>query len=156
LIGITNQKKVLIQRFSSDTKGLMEAPMLKEFRDFLARGNVLDLAVAVILGLAFGAIVTSLVNDIIMPLVGIILGGIDFTSLVAQVGTAQVKYGNFIQALVNFLIIAFVVFMIVRSINKMQARFSKPAPAAAPPPPPADVVLLTEIRDLLKNRPLGI
>jgi large conductance mechanosensitive channel len=130
--------------------------MLKEFRDFLARGNVIDLAVAVILGVAFGAIVTSLVNDIIMPIIGIILGGIDFTSLVAQVGTAQVKYGNFIQALVNFLIIAFVVFMIVRSINKMQARFSKPAPAVAPPPPPADVVLLTEIRDLLKNRPLGI
>jgi large conductance mechanosensitive channel len=130
--------------------------MLKEFRDFLARGNVIDLAVAVILGLAFGAIVTSLVNDIIMPIIGIIIGGIDFTSLVAQVGTAQVKYGNFIQALVNFLIIAFVVFMIVRSINKMQARFSKPAVAVAPPPPPADVVLLTEIRDLLKNRPLGM
>ena len=128
--------------------------MLKEFRDFLARGNVLDLAVAVILGLAFGAIVTSLVNDIIMPLVGIALGGIDFTSLVLQVGSAQLMYGNFLQALVNFIIIAFVVFMIVRSINRMQARFAKSAPVEAPPP--ADVVLLTEIRDLLKDRTRGI
>jgi large conductance mechanosensitive channel len=130
----------------------MEAHMWKEFREFLSRGNVIDLAVAVILGVAFGAIVTSLVNDIIMPLIGILIGGISFTSLMIQVGTAQVKYGNFLQALVNFLIIAFVVFMIVRSINKIQARFQKPAPAAAPPPPPADIVLLTEIRDLLKNR----
>jgi large conductance mechanosensitive channel len=126
--------------------------MLQEFRDFIAKGNVLDLAVAVILGLAFGAIVTSLVNDIIMPLIGIIIGGIDFKGLMLQVGTAQVKYGNFIQALVNFFIIAFVVFLIVRSINKMQARFSKPV-VVAPPPPAADVVLLTEIRDLLRDRP---
>jgi len=129
--------------------------MWKEFRDFLSRGNVLDLAVAVILGVAFGAIVTSLVNDIIMPLVGIVLGGIDFSSLMVQVGTAQVKYGSFIQALVNFAIIAFVVFMIIRTINKIQARVSKPAPAAAPPPPSADVILLTEIRDLLKDRVRG-
>lgn len=129
--------------------------MLKEFQEFISRGNVIDLAVAVILGIAFGAIVTSLVNDIIMPLIGIIFGGISFTSLMIQVGTAQVKYGNFIQALVNFLIIAFVVFLIVRLINKMQARFAKPVPAAAPPPLPADVVLLSEIRDLLKDRTRG-
>ena len=126
--------------------------MWKEFQQFLARGNVIDLAVAVILGVAFGAIVTSLVNDIIMPLIGVILGGISFTSLMLEVGTAQVKYGNFIQALVNFLIIAFVVFMIVRSINKIQARSTKPAAPSTPPPPPADVVLLTEIRDLLRDR----
>ncbi len=130
--------------------------MLKEFQEFLSRGNVIDLAVAVILGIAFGAIVTSLVNDIIMPLIGIVIGGISFTGLMIEVGTAQVKYGNFIQALLNFLIIAFVVFMIVRSINKLQARFKKPAPVAEPPPPPADVVLLTEIRDLLKDRTRGI
>jgi large conductance mechanosensitive channel len=97
--------------------------MLKEFRDFLSRGNVLDLAVAVILGIAFGAIITSFVDDIIMPLIGIVLGGVDFTSLMLQVGSAQLMYGNFIQALVNFIIIAFVVFMIIRSINQMQARF---------------------------------
>jgi large conductance mechanosensitive channel len=125
--------------------------MLQEFRDFLARGNVLDLAVAVILGIAFGAIVTSLVDDIIMPLIGILLGGVDFTSLVVQVGSAQLMYGNFIQALVNFIIIAFVVFMIIRSINQMQARFVKPA-VVVPPAPSAEVVLLTEIRDLLMGR----
>lgn len=126
--------------------------MLKEFRDFIARGNVLDLAVAVIIGVAFGAIVTSLVNDIIMPLVGILIGGISFSNMMVQVGTAQVKYGNFIQALVNFLIIAFVVFLIVRSINKVQERFRKPVEPAAPPPPPEDVLLLREIRDLLREQ----
>ena len=127
--------------------------MWKEFRDFLNRGNVVDLAVAVIIGAAFGAIVTSLVNDILMPLIGIIIGGINFTSLMVQVGTAQVKYGNFIQALVNFIIIAFVIFLIIRSINQVNERLSKPAaPAAPPPPPPADVVLLTEIRDLLRQQ----
>ncbi len=122
--------------------------MLKEFRDFINRGNVIDLAVAVIIGVAFGAIVTSLVNDIIMPLVGIILGGVDFTGLVITFGEAQILYGNFIQAIVNFFIVAFVIFMIVRTINKMK----KPTEPAAPAAPPEDIVLLTEIRDLLKNR----
>lgn len=126
--------------------------MWKEFRDFLSRGNVIDLAVAVIIGAAFSAIVNSLVNDIIMPLIGIIIGGVNFSSLMVQVGTAQLKYGNFIQALVNFLIIAFVIFQIVRAINQMKERFTRPAPAAPPPPPPADVVLLTEIRDLLRQQ----
>ena len=125
--------------------------MWKEFRDFLSRGNVVDLAVAVIIGGAFGAIVTSLVNDIIMPLIGIIIGGVSFTSMMVQVGTAQLKYGNFIQALVNFIIIAFVIFLMVRAINRVKESFAKPAPAA-PPPPPADVVLLTEIRDLLRQQ----
>jgi large conductance mechanosensitive channel len=126
--------------------------MWKEFRDFLSRGNVVDLAVAVIIGGAFGAIVTSLVNDIIMPLIGIIIGGVSFTSMMVQVGTAQLKYGNFIQALVNFIIIAFVIFLMVRAINRVKESFAKPAPAAPPPPPPADVVLLTEIRDLLRQQ----
>jgi large conductance mechanosensitive channel len=124
--------------------------MLKEFRDFIARGNVIDLAVAVIIGVAFGAIISSLVNDILMPLVGLVLGGIDFTSLSIQVGDAVVKYGNFIQAVVNFLIIAFVLFLIVRSYNKTQKKEEKaPAP---PPEPPAEVRLLGEIRDLLRER----
>jgi large conductance mechanosensitive channel len=128
--------------------------MWKEFQDFLKRGNVVDLAIAVILGAAFGAIVTSLVNDLIMPLVGIIIGGVSFTGLVWQVGTAQLKYGNFIQALVNFLIIAFVLFLVVRAYNRLRA--PKPAPAApAPLSPPQDVVLLSEIRDLLKQRNLN-
>ncbi len=126
--------------------------MFKEFRDFIARGNVMDLAVAVILGAAFGAIVTSLVQDIIMPLIGILIGGVSFTGLLVQVGTAQVKYGNFIQALVNFLIIAFVIFLIVRSINKIQARVQKPAAPPAPPPPAEDVLLLRQIRDLLQEQ----
>lgn len=122
--------------------------MLKEFRDFINRGNVIDLAVAVIIGGAFGAIVTSLVNDVIMPLVGVILGGVNFSGLAVTFGEAQILYGNFIQAIVNFLIVAFVIFLIVRSINKMK----KPAPPPAPTAPPEDVTLLREIRDLLKTR----
>ena len=102
--------------------------MLKEFRDFAMRGNVLDLAVAVIIGGAFGKIVASLVDDIIMPLIGLVIGGVDFNSLAFTVGSAQVKYGSFIQNVVDFIIIAFVFFMIVRTMN----RFKKPAPAAAP------------------------
>jgi large conductance mechanosensitive channel len=124
--------------------------MLKEFRDFINRGNVVDLAIAVIIGGAFGAIVTSLVNDIIMPLIGVILGGFDFASLSIQIGEAAIMYGSFIQAIVNFLLIAFVLFLIVRSLNKLQKEQE-----AAPPPPPqpsAEEKLLAEIRDLLKER----
>ena len=123
--------------------------MWREFQEFLSRGNVLDLAVAVILGLAFGAIVTSLVDDLIMPLIGIIIGGVDFSTLAWKVGAAEFKYGNFLQALVNFLIIAFVLFQVVRAYNKL--RTPKPAPAELPPPTPQDVLLLSEIRDLLKR-----
>jgi large conductance mechanosensitive channel len=121
--------------------------MWKDFKAFVLKGNVLDLAIAVVLGGAFGAIVTSLVNDIIMPLVGIILGGIDFAALSIQVGSATVLYGKFIQAIVNFLIIAFVIFLVMRWMVKL-----KKQEAAAPPPPPgptAEEKLLTEIRDLL-------
>lgn len=124
--------------------------MLNEFKKFILRGNVIDLAVAVVIGAAFGAIVTSLTNDIIMPLVGILLGGLDFASLSATVGSAVVAYGKFIQAIVNFLIIGFALFLIVKAINKtMESK--KKAEAVAPAAPPADVVLLTEIRDLLKK-----
>jgi large conductance mechanosensitive channel len=122
--------------------------MLKEFRDFVMRGNVVDLAIAVIIGGAFGAIVNSVINDILMPLLGIIIGGVDFTTLALTVGTAKLTYGNFIQALINFLAIAFVLFLIVRAMNRAKA---KPAPAA-PPAPSAQEKLLTEIRDLLKKR----
>jgi large conductance mechanosensitive channel len=119
--------------------------MWKDFKAFVLKGNVLDLAIAVVIGGAFGAIVTSLVNDIIMPLVGIILGGIDFASLSIQVGSATVLYGKFIQAIVNFLIIAFVIFLVMRAMVKL-----KKQEAAAPPPgPTAEEKLLTEIRDLL-------
>ncbi|MFZ2489602.1 MAG: large conductance mechanosensitive channel protein MscL [Anaerolineae bacterium] len=125
--------------------------MLKEFKDFIAKGNVLDLAVAVIIGGAFGAIVKSLTDDIIMPLIGLVLGGVNFAGLSFQVGDAVVAYGNFIQAIIYFLIIAFVLFMIVRSFNKMNERKAKEAAAAPPPAPSDEVVLLREIRDLLRR-----
>ncbi|MBI2757573.1 MAG: large conductance mechanosensitive channel protein MscL [Chloroflexi bacterium] len=102
--------------------------MLKEFRDFAMRGNVMDLAVGVIIGGAFGKIIGSLVGDILMPLLGLIIGGIDFSALAFTFGSAEVKYGSFIQAVIDFIIIAFVIFMLVRAMNKLQ----KPAPAAAP------------------------
>ena len=121
--------------------------MLKEFRDFIIRGNVLDLAVAVIIGLAFGAIITSLVNDIIMPIVGMLLGGIDFTAMSITVGSAQIMYGNFIQAIVNFLIIALALFLIIKAANTVMRKKAVEAP---PPTPTREEILLTEIRDLLK------
>lgn len=122
--------------------------MLKEFGEFIKKGNVLDLAVAVIIGGAFGAIVTSLVDDLLMPLIGIIIGGIDFTALAVNVGEATLTYGNFIQALVNFLVIAFVIFLLVRQVKKLE----KSEAPAAPPEPSAEEKLLEEIRDILKSR----
>ena len=102
--------------------------MLKEFREFAIRGNVVDLAVAVIIGGAFGKIVSSLVDNIIMPLVGLLIGGVDFKNLAVTVGSAKVEYGLFIQNVVDFIIVAFVIFLIVRAINSTK----KPAPAVAP------------------------
>ncbi|MBE7552191.1 MAG: large conductance mechanosensitive channel protein MscL [Anaerolineales bacterium] len=131
--------------------------MLKEFRDFINRGNVLDLAVAVIIGAAFTGIVNSLVNDIITPILGILLGGVNFAGLSITVGEAVINYGNFIQAIINFLIVAWVIFLIVRSINQLQKK-RQPIEEVAPPPPPeppAEVKLLTEIRDLLKEQVNG-
>ena len=127
--------------------------MIKEFREFISRGNVMDLAVAVIIGGAFTAIVTSLVDDIIMPIIGVLLGGVDFTSLAVQVGDASIMYGNFIQAIINFLIIAFVIFLMVKAINNASKQFSGPEEEAAEeePAPAPEVELLTEIRDLLQK-----
>jgi large conductance mechanosensitive channel len=124
--------------------------MFKEFQAFIKRGNVLDLAVAVIIGGAFGAIVSSLVNDIVMPLIGILLGGLDFTSLSFFVGDAELRYGNFLQAAVNFLVIAFVVFQLVRQVKKLE----KPAPVVipAPPEPSPEEKLLRDIRDILLKK----
>ncbi len=124
--------------------------MWKDFRAFAMRGNVIDLAVAVILGAAFGAIVTSLVNDIFMPLIGIVIGGIDFSGLVLQVGEAAIGYGNFIQAIVTFVIIAFALFLVTRAYSRLQKE--EEAAPKAPPEPTAEEVLLTEIRDLLKKQ----
>ncbi len=123
--------------------------MWKEFKKFAIKGNVVDLAIGVIIGGAFGKIVTSLVNDVIMPLIGLILGGIDFTSLEFKVGTAVVKYGAFIQSVVDFLIIAFSIFLIVRSINQIKREEETPP---AEPAPSKEEILLTEIRDLLKQK----
>lgn len=123
---------------------------MKEFRDFLLRGNVLDLAVAVIIGAAFGAIVTSLVNDIIMPLVGVLLGGLDFTTMSIQVGEATVAYGLFLQAIVNFIVIGASIFFVVKVANRFYKE--KEAAPAAPPGPSTEEKLLAEIRDLLKEK----
>ncbi|MCP4142811.1 MAG: large conductance mechanosensitive channel protein MscL [Chloroflexi bacterium] len=103
--------------------------MLKEFKEFVMRGNVLDLAVAVIIGGAFGKIIASLVADILMPLIGLVMGGVDFSALTFAVGDAVVAYGAFIQAIVDFLVIAFVIFMIVKSANKTKKEEPAPAPA---------------------------
>lgn len=127
---------------------------LKEFKTFAARGNVVDLAVGVVIGSAFGAITTSLVNDLVMPIVGLFIGGIDLTSWVVNIpnfiygGDAiAVNIGNFISAIVDFLIIAFVLFCVIKVINRKK----KEAPKA-PPAPSAEEKLLTEIRDILKNK----
>jgi large conductance mechanosensitive channel len=123
--------------------------MIKEFRDFIAKGNVLDLAVGIIIGAAFTAIVTSLVDDLISPLIGLIMGGIDFSALSFGFGDATFGYGKFIQAIVKFLIVAWVVFLIVKAVNSMKKK-EEVAPAA--PAGPTEVQLLAEIRDSLKAR----
>lgn len=117
--------------------------LLQEFKSFIMKGNVVDLAVGVIIGLAFGKIVASLVEDVIMPLIGALFGGINFAALAITVGSATLKYGKFLQTCLDFVIIAAAVFLVVKLINRL-----KRAEAAAPPP--RQEVLLEEIRDLLK------
>ncbi|MBP2241896.1 large conductance mechanosensitive channel [Cytobacillus eiseniae] len=124
--------------------------MWNEFKKFALKGNVLDLAVGVIIGAAFGKIVSSLVDDIIMPLVGLLVGGVDFSELAITVGEAKVKYGLFIQTVVDFLIIAFSIFIFIRIINKRFKKKTEEAPAA--PVVDKKEELLTEIRDLLKGQ----
>jgi large conductance mechanosensitive channel len=121
----------------------------REFREFAVKGNVVDLAVGVIIGAAFGKIVSSLVEDLVMPLIGTLLGGFDFSGLAIKVGGATIKYGNFIQTCVNFLIIAWAIFIMVKVINRLKREEEKPA---EPKAPPRQEVLLEEIRDLLKKR----
>ncbi len=120
--------------------------MWNEFRKFINRGNVIDLAVAVILGTAFNAIIASLVDDLIMPLIGILLGGVDFTSLVIQVGDVTLAYGNLIQAIINFLIIALVLFFVVRGANRFQKPEAPPAPNTHPCPYCATDIPLKAVR----------
>ena len=125
--------------------------MIKEFKEFIARGNVIDLAVGVIIGGAFGKIVTSIVNDLLMPLIGIVSGGIDFTGLKFKIGEAEILYGNFLQNVIDFLIIAFCIFILVKIVNKV-TRKKEEVVEEKPAPKPEDVVLLEEIRDLLKQK----
>jgi len=128
--------------------------LASEFKEFAMKGNVVDMAVGVIIGAAFGKIVSSLVANVIMPPLGMALSGVNFTDLVANIGTAPdgkpivVKYGEFIQTIIDFVIIAFVLFLALKGINRLK----KPAPAAAPAAPPREEVLLEEIRDLLKKQ----
>lgn len=133
--------------------------MLKEFKEFAVKGNVIDLAVGVIIGTAFGRIVSSFVSDVVMPPIGVLLGGVDFSDLaftvqeaVGEAPAVVISYGRFIQTMIDFAIIAFVIFMAVKLINRMkrQAEVETAAPAA-PPAPSKQEILLTEIRDLLKK-----
>ena len=142
--------------------------MLKEFKEFAMKGNVVDLAVGVIIGAAFGAIVTSMVGDIIMPIIGAVTGGLDFSNYYVPMSSAiqghpayadakkagaVLGYGSFLTAVINFLIIAFVLFIAIKQIQRLQNMASAaPAEPAAPPPPPRSEVLLEEIRDALVKR----
>jgi large conductance mechanosensitive channel len=130
--------------------------MLKEFREFAMKGNVMDMAVGIIIGGAFGKIVASLVNDVLMPPIGLLVGGMDFTKLAITLKAAQgeapavlLKYGMFIQQTIDFVIIAFVIFMMIKGMNKLR-RKQEDVPAA-PAAPPRQETLLEEIRDLLKK-----
>jgi len=126
--------------------------LVKEFKEFAMRGNVMDMAVGVIVGGAFGKIVSSLVDDILMPIVGSLTGGVDFTGLAIKIGDANIKYGSFIQNIVDFLIIAFCIFLFVKALNKA-TKAVMPAEEEAPEPEPtAEEKLLGEIRDLLKEK----
>ena len=121
--------------------------LMREFREFAVRGSVVDLAVGVIIGTAFGKIVSSLVADMVMPVVGILVGGVNYESLFVQIGEAKIMYGKFIQNVVDFVIVALVIFLMVRLIN----RFRRKEEAKAAPPPRQEQ-LLEEIRDLLKRK----
>ena len=135
----------------------IKAPM-KEFKKFISRGNVIDMAVGLILATYFGAIIKSLVNDVIMPPIGLLLGGVDFSELKFIIQEAQgetpevaILYGSFINTIITFLIVSFAIFIVVKIYNKVQDRLKKEEEVAKPQAPPQQEVLLTEIRDLLKK-----
>jgi large conductance mechanosensitive channel len=137
---------------------LQEACMLKEFKEFAVKGNVLDMAVGIIIGVAFGTVVQSLVNDVIMPPIGLLLGDVDFSEIAIRVGTnpegeaVSIGIGLFINSLISFLIVAFAVFMVVKSFNRMKRKEEAAPEPEAPPEPSAEERLLAEIRDLLRAR----
>jgi len=125
---------------------------MEEFKQFIARGNVMDMAVGVIIGGAFSTITTSLINEVIMPLLGIFTGSISFSTLTLTINGAVIAYGNFIQAVLNFLVMAFVVFCMIKTLNRFHRKKEEtPAEEPAPPEPSTEEKLLTEIRDLLKE-----
>ena len=140
--------------------------MWNEFKTFILKGNVMDLAIGVIIGGAFGSIVSSLVDDVLMPIIGAIFGGLDFSNYFAPLSGgitastldaakdqgAVLAYGNFITAVINFLIIGFIIFLLVKAVNNVMKAAQEEEEAAPPPAPPAEEVLLTEIRDLLKKK----
>jgi large conductance mechanosensitive channel len=144
--------------------------LVKEFREFAMRGNVVDMAVGIIIGAAFGKIVSTLVNNVMMPPLGMLIGGVDFADKklvlkegapalitadgapIEAVSEVAIGYGMFINEVINFTIVAFAIFMLIKLMNTARKRFERQEEAAPPPPPPADVVLLTEIRDLLKQQ----
>ena len=140
--------------------------MMKEFKEFAVKGNAVDLAIGVVIGAAFGQIVNSLVKDIIMPPIGYLTGGIDFADLyfnlsggeyaslaaATEAGAVTINFGVFINTVINFLIVAWAIFMVVKGMNRMRKQEEAPAAPAEPPAPPREEVLLEEIRDLLKSR----
>lgn len=136
-----------MKKVKEDTKGFF-----REFKEFISRGNVMDLAVGVIIGSAFGKIVSSLVDNILMPFIGMIIGGINFSTLSIIVGTAQIQYGLFLQNIIDFLIVAFCIFLIVKSLNKLSNIKKKEQEKPAVKEKSEEVKLLEEIRDLLKNK----
>ena len=125
---------------------------LNEFKDFAMRGNVLDLAVGVIIGGAFGKIVSSVVDDLLMPVIGMLIGGLDFKGLFISFGKAKIMYGNFIQNVIDFTIIAFCIFLLIKGINSLSRKKEEPAAPEPPAEPSNEEKLLSEIRDLLKNK----
>jgi large conductance mechanosensitive channel len=132
--------------------------MMKEFQEFAFKGNLIDMAVGIIMGAAFGPIIASLVGDVIMPPIGMAMNGVDFSAMGIPLGTAAdgkavvIGYGKLINALINFLITAFAIFMLVKFVNSAKKRMEKEAAAAPPPAPPRNEVLLEEIRDALRKR----
>lgn len=143
------RKKELEQLAEKNLKKMKKEA--SEFKKFISRGNVVDMAVGVIVGGAFGKIVTSLVNDIITPLIGIIIGGLDFSNLTLEIGNSKVAYGSFIQTIIDFLIIAICIFTMVRLFEKLKHE-EKKEKVEEPPKKSEDIVLLEEIRDLLKEK----
>ena len=132
----------------------MKKGIIGEFKEFISRGNVIDLAVGVIIGGAFGKIVSSLVDDVLMPLIGVVLGGVDFSNLSVKIGNASIKYGMFIQNIIDFIIVAFCVFLLVRFVNKLHNladKKKKKEVIQEKTTKSEDILLLEEIRDLLKK-----